>query len=700
MRSQERTGSVLAQEVRYVKGVGPKRAQLLAKLGLHTVEDLIFHLPRQYEDRRKATRIAQLKVGDRAVVSGEITSVQYRIPHRSRRRGILEVCVSDGSGMLGLIWFNARPGWQSTFPKGERITAYGQVDMYDGPQMVAPDYELGKPPEESAKFGRIVPVYPLTEGLTQSIMRKLAETALEAGASLVPDVVPAGLSSARKLGSIYEALRQAHFPQSVETAQAARRRLGYGELLAFQAAFALHRAHVRTAPGIAFKVGPNVDRRIRRLFPFELTRAQNRVIEEVAGDMRSERPMNRLLQGDVGSGKTIVAVYAMLAALAESSKRYQAALMAPTEVLAEQHFLTLESLLERARVRTLLLSGAAAAGERALNLRRVAAGEVDVVVGTHALIEEDVEFSNLALLVIDEQHRFGVRQRLALREKAARRPDVLIMTATPIPRTLALACFGDMDVSIIDEMPPGRQPIETRLLPSAQWELAFQAALAELRRGRRVFVIYPLVEESEALDITSATEGYRELNAGVFRDFECCLLHGQMRHESKREAMEGFRTGRYQVMIATTVVEVGIDVPEATVMIVQHAERLGLAQLHQLRGRIGRGGDRGMCFPLAEPTTEEARRRLEVLAGTTDGFKIAEADLSIRGPGEVFGTQQSGAPEFRCYDFSDTSLLDEARKDAFALIESDPTLSRPEHTLLRDTVRRQYGKRFMLGGVG
>jgi ATP-dependent DNA helicase RecG len=346
------------------------------------------------------------------------------------------------------------------------------------------------------------------------------------------------------------------------------------------------------------------------------------------------------------------------------------------------------------------MSSATAAGERALNLRRVAAGEVDVVVGTHALIEEDVDFRNLALLVIDEQHRFGVRQRLALREKAARRPDVLIMTATPIPRTLALTCFGDMDVSIIDEMPPGRQPIETRVLPPAQWERAFEAALAELRRGRRVFVIYPLVEESEGLDITSATEGYRELTAGVFRDFQCCLLHGQMRHESKREAMEGFRTGRYRVMVATTVVEVGIDVPEATVMIVQHAERLGLAQLHQLRGRIGRGRDRGMCFLLAEPTTEEARRRLEVLAGTTDGFKIAEADLSIRGPGEVFGTQQSGAPEFRCYDFSDTRLLDEARKDAFALIESDPTLSRPEHGLLRDTVRRQYGKRFMLGGVG
>jgi len=700
MAPTEQPQGILQREVRYVKGVGPKRAALLDRLGLRTVEDLVFHLPRAHEDRRTPTKIGKLKVGQRAVVSGKIASVEHRRTRGGRARGILEVTVADGSGLLGLVWFNARPGWQSTFPEGKQITVYGLVNMYDGPQMVAPDYELGTTPEGSEKFGGILPLYPLTEGITQPVMRKIVAAALEMGAAHVPDLVPAGLQTRRKLGSVCEALRRVHFPETIEDAKEARRRLAYGELLVFQAAFALHRRHIRDAEGVGFRVGPNVDRRVRRLFPFDLTAAQNRVIEELAADMRAARPMNRLLQGDVGCGKTVVALYAMLSALAESSKGRQAALMAPTEVLAEQHSLTLASLLEKARVRTMLLSGAAGAADRARNLKSIARGEVDLVVGTHALIQQDVEFKDLALLVIDEQHRFGVRQRLALRQKAGRRPDVLIMTATPIPRTLALACFGDMDVSVIDEMPPGRKPVRTVLLRPEKWPGAFEAALEELRQGRQAFVIYPLVEEGKDLDLTSATEGYREMNEGVFREFDCCLLHGQMRHETKREAMEGFRAGRHQVMVATTVVEVGIDVPEATVMIIQHAERLGLAQLHQLRGRIGRGGAPGTCFLLAEPTTEEAVRRLQVLTETCDGFKIAEADLSIRGPGQIFGTEQSGVPEFRCYDFADTKLLDEARKDAFALVKADPSLEAPEHTLLRETVRAQYGKRFMLGGVG
>jgi len=689
----------LEREVRFLKGIGPRRAELLGRLGVAVLSDLLLLMPRGYEDRRNATKIGALRAGEKAVVSGRIVGAQLRPTRGKRTGGILEVIVADGTGMLGLIWFNARRGWLDSFPEGSTVTVYGEVRYYGGPQMVAPQCEVGVEAGRSERFWRILPLYPLTEGLSQRLMRGLVRSALESAASRAQDTVPAALRKARDLPTLAEALWHVHFPEDMADVEPARRRLSYEELLVFQAAFAIRRTRLRQASGTAFKVGPNVDRRIRKLFPFPFTKAQDGVIDEMVSDMRGERPMNRLLQGDVGCGKTVVALYAMLAALAESSRGHQVALMAPTEVLAEQHYLTLESVLEKARVRTMLMSSSVSVSERARRLRRIAAGDVDLVVGTHALIQRDVTFRNLVLLVIDEQHRFGVRQRLELRRKG-RRPDVLIMTATPIPRTLALACFGDMDISIIDQMPPGRKGCETTLLQPDDWGGAFAQARAELQAGRRVFVVYPLVEDSETLDLTSAKEGFESLRAGEFRDFDCCLLHGQMRPDAKRKAMEGFRTGRHQVMAATTVVEVGIDVPEATVMIVQHAERLGLAQLHQLRGRIGRGGVRGRCFLLARPTTDEARQRLEVLTRTGDGFEIAEADLRIRGPGQFFGTRQSGLPELRCYDFSDTALLREARQDAFALVLADPDLSRPEHAPLREAVRRRYAPKLTLGGIG
>lgn len=695
---QDDTTSPLQKEVRYVKGVGPKRAALLGNLGVKSVRDLLLHLPRDYEDRRHARPIAGLRIGEKAVVSGTISGVRFR-PTQGPARGILEATVEDRTGSVALVWFNARRGWEKSFPVGESIRAYGTVGFYGGLQIVAPDYQIGVQPEESERFGRILPIYPLTEGMSQGVIRNIMLAGLEQTASEMSEFLPRSLCRARNLPGVTRALWGVHFPATMRDKDAARRRLSYQELFAFQTALALRRAMVRRTRGIAFRVGPNVDKRIRRLFPFSFTRAQNKVIEEAASDLRAARPMNRLLQGDVGCGKTVVAVYAMLAALADSSKGYQVALMAPTEILAEQHYLSLRALLERARVRTALLTGAASPQERAGNLRRLATGALDLVVGTHALIQEDVKFRNLALVVVDEQHRFGVRQRLALRQKGPP-PDVLVMTATPIPRTLALAYFADMDVSIIDEMPPGREPVSTELCLPGDWERAFEAAREELRAGHSVFVVYPLVEENRELDLTSAKEGYRDLSTRVFPEYPCCLLHGQMRQKAKQEAMEGFRSGRYQVMAATTVVEVGIDVPQATGMIIQHAERLGLAQLHQLRGRIGRGGHPGRCFLLAEPSTVEAQQRLEVLTRTTDGFKIAEEDLRIRGPGQLFGTQQSGMPEFKCYDFSDTEILRQARDDAFALVREDPALSRPEHGLLRRMVLDQYGDRLALADVG
>ncbi|MFO8007920.1 MAG: ATP-dependent DNA helicase RecG [Candidatus Brocadiia bacterium] len=688
----------LDSEVRYVKGVGPKRAETLARLGIETVRDLLLHLPRDYEDRRHARAIASLRVDEKAVISGTIVAVEFK---RGRRpnRGRLEVTIEDESGWIRLVWFNASPGWQGSFPEGEQISAYGKVGYYGSLQMVAPDYAIGAAPEESDKFGGILPIYPLTEGLSDGVMRRIMRSALEAAADRATEVFPRRFLAERDLPGITQALWDAHFPETIPARDAARRRLAYGELFVFQTALALRRQAIRRKDGVAFRVGPNVDRRIRRLFPFEFTDAQNRVITEVSADMRAPHPMNRLLQGDVGCGKTVVAVYAMLAALAESSRGHQVALMAPTEILAEQHYLTLESLLEKARLRTALMTSALSSGERQEMRAALARGELDLVVGTHALIQPDVEFQNLALVVVDEQHRFGVRQRLALRRKG-RPPDMLIMTATPIPRTLALAYLADMDVSVIDQMPPGREPVETTLLPPGRWEEAFDAARRELAQERAVFAVYPLVEENRELDLTSAKEGFAELSERVFPEYDCCLLHGQMPPQEKRRVMDAFRDGQYRVMAATTVVEVGIDVPQATVMIIQHAERLGLAQLHQLRGRIGRGDSPGACFLLAEPSTEEARSRLEVLTETNDGFRIAEEDLRLRGPGELFGTRQSGMPEFRCYDFSDLSVLEQARKDAFALVADDPQLNRPEHAVLRRLVLERYGRRFVFAEVG
>ncbi len=688
----------LEREVRYLKGVGPKRAALLGRLGVRTVRDVLYHLPREYEDRRNPERIGKLRVGQSAVVCGRIIDTSFRTRH-NQHRGILQVLVSDDTGVIALVWFNARPSWQKSYPVGEPITAFGTVRFYDGLQIVAPNCTVGSAPEESEEFGRLLPIYPLTEGLSQRIMRRIVRTALEKAASEAIDLFPPEFCRRRNYPTASQALWNIHFPETTDDANAARRRMAYEELLVFQTALALRRARVRKAHGVTFRVGPRVDRRIRRLFPFSFTSAQNRVVGQVTDDMRAPRPMNRLLQGDVGCGKTVIAVYAMLAAIAETSRGYQAALVAPTEILAEQHYLKVESLLAEARVQTALLTGSLTPVRRNHVRRQLADGELDIVVGTHSLIQPEVAFRQLGLVVVDEQHRFGVRQRLAMREKGPP-PDVLIMTATPIPRTLALACFADMDVSIIDEMPPGRSPVQTCLLMPEDWGTAFQAVRSELERGHRAFVVYPLVEENRDLDLTSAEEGYRQLREELLPEYDCCLMHGQMPTEAKRSAMEGFRAGRYQVMAATTVVEVGIDVPEATVMIIQHAERLGLAQLHQLRGRIGRGSDAGTCFLLADPSTDTAWQRLQVLAETDDGFRIAEEDLRIRGPGELFGTQQSGMPEFRVYDFSDLTLLDRAREDARRLVVADPELSEPEHALLRTRVRAQYGETARLADVG
>jgi len=686
--------------VRYLKGIGERRGQLLAGLGIKTVLDLLFVFPRTYEDRSRLVPIGEAEIGNEVTLSGRIVGVKYQRAWGARRKARLEVYVEDDTGMICAVWFNAYKNLVEKFKDGENITLFGKVGFYRQLQMINPDYCLGDAADMEG-FGRIVPVYPATEGISQHVMRAATRQALDGFAARLPDIFPPEYLRRKQFPGIGPALSQIHFPPDQESLEAAKRRMAFEELLVFQTAVAIQRRRVKESPGLSFRIGPNVDSRIRRLFDFNFTGAQEKVVREISEDMRSPQPMHRLLQGDVGCGKTAVAIYAILAALADRRRHYQAAFMAPTEILAEQHFLTVSDMLKHADINILLLRGKMKQSERNRALQRIRTGEAQLIVGTHALIQKDVEFRNLAFVVIDEQHRFGVRQRMAIRGKGTV-PDVLIMTATPIPRSLSLIYFGDLDVSVIDEMPPGRQQIKTGVFMPGLWKSAYSFAGKQLEAGRQVYVVFPLVEDSDKLvDLTSATEGFKKLSQGQFSGFECGLLHGQMPQEEKRKKMEDFRSGRYRCLIATTVIEVGIDVPNATVMIIQHAERLGLSQLHQLRGRIGRGEHESHCLLLVGPCGEDARKRLDTVKSTTDGFKVAEEDLRLRGPGEFFGTRQSGMPDLNLLDYSlDTRLLDVARKEAFTLVSADPDLSADSHQALRQRILERFGDRLALSSMG
>jgi ATP-dependent DNA helicase RecG len=685
----------LQDSVQFAKGVGPQRLKLLERLGIRTIHDLLYFLPRDYEDRSHITPIARLRVGERATVRARVRSAEK---FRNRRgRGMARVEVEDDTGFLVCTWFNARYFRESDFPIGREVLVTGRVDHYKVVQMVSPQHELADDGE--AMFGpRILPIYPLTEDLNQNVLRRVMREAVAECAPMVVEMFDEGPLLRRKLMPISEAIRSIHFPESSDLASRARRRLAYDELFLLELGMAMRRRGIRADDmGFAFRVTSEVDRRIRKRFPFTLTRAQERVIAEIREDMQSSRAMNRMLQGDVGSGKTVVALYAMLAAVAN---RYQAALMAPTEILAVQHYEMIRRYLSGSRVRTALLVGGLTARERSKELQRVGQGEADIVVGTHALIEGDIEFSNLGLVVVDEQHKFGVLQRSKLRQKG-RHPDVLVMTATPIPRTLALTVFGDLDVSILDEMPPGRQPVKTRSYTKDKLNDAYEFIRKRLKNGEQAFIVYPLVEESESLDLKSAVASADRLQRKVFPEFRVALLHGRMKSDEKESVMREFRAGRYHILVSTIVIEVGIDVPNATVMVVEHAERFGLAQLHQLRGRIGRGGKPSYFLLFGEPKSPEAQTRLNVVCSTSDGFRIAEEDLKLRGPGEFFGTRQHGLPELRVADIvRDYSLLKLARRDAFELAADAPDLSRPQHRRIRERLEETFQGRLDLIRVG
>jgi ATP-dependent DNA helicase RecG len=674
--------------VQFVKGVGPQRAEGLAKLGVKTAEDLLLHLPMRYEDRSHFVRLADLRPGMRVAVSGTIAASGLL---RARRLSIYELRLDDGSGrMLKAIFFN-QPFLKDVLGKGVRVVLFGLVERDAmGSRLLVmrgPQYEIVEKDEHGGiHTGRIVPVYEKLGSLTVKPLRRVqAQLAAQVPADLA-DPLPADLRE--RLGVIGrgEALRRVHLPGEGDSLDALNRfrspghvRLILEELLLFQLGLARRKSGVRAErKRAAFEIKDAAREAVKRILPFPLTEAQRRVLKEIADDLRSPHPMNRLVQGDVGSGKTMVALLSMVVVVENG---HQAAFMAPTEILAEQHFLTLRRLLARCPYRVELLSASVKGKERKQALARVASGEAQIVVGTHALIQEGVAFDKLGLAVVDEQHRFGVLQRDDLRKKGYD-ADVLVMTATPIPRTLALTAYGDLDVSVVDQKPPGRTPVRTELRTEGERRAVIERVRQAVAHGRQVYVVYPLVEESEKLeDVKAATEASVEWQAALGPGVRVGLLHGRMKSAEKEAVMAAFTSGGIQVLVSTTVIEVGVDVRNASLMVIEHAERFGLAQLHQLRGRVGRGSAASECLLLAYGRLSEiAQARLDVMVATEDGFAIAERDLELRGPGDFFGTRQWGMPSFRVANLlRDRDLMERARVEAFRLVEAGslpPTLAR------------------------
>jgi len=681
-----------------LQGVGPQRAKLLAKLDLVTIEDaLVRHLPLRHEDRSQVIPLGRITVGEARTCAGTIAGISP--PPRGRGRMPLVVTIRDASGFLNCAWFN-QPYLGRVLKRGQRLIVHGKVQPYGrGPlQMLVKDFELVEDEEdEPLHAGRLVPVYPLTEGLTQRPLRRLMKRLVDGWADRLEDPLPERVRAARGLVSLPQAIAAAHFPETEAEQAAARRRLVFDDFFLLEIGLAIRRQREGRRRGLAMNPSGSLVRRLRASLPYALTSAQERVWSEIRTDMAAPYPMSRLLQGDVGSGKTVVAA---LAALTAIEAGYQAAIMAPTEILAEQHLMTLGRLLEPLGVRRVLLTSAVKGKARLEAAAAVESGEAGCVIGTHALVQGAVTFKRLGLAVIDEQHRFGVAHRAALRGKGES-PDVLVMTATPIPRTLALTLYGDLDVSVLDELPPGRRPIATFSRGGSKRRQIYDFLRAQILEGRQVYVVYPLVEESEASDLRAATEMAERLQRESFPDRRVGLLHGRLGFADKERVMREFKDGAIDILVSTTVIEVGIDVPNASVMLVEHAERFGLSQLHQLRGRVGRGPWKSYCILIAGSTSEDARRRLEAMTSTNDGFRIAEADLELRGPGDFFGTRQSGLPEFRVADLlRDGAMLEEARREAFALVHADPKLVAPDHRALRAGLLTRWRGKLDLAGIG
>ncbi len=690
--------------IQYARGVGPHRAGIFSRLGITTFGHILYHLPSRYEDRRSLQKIAHLVPEQSTTVRGTIVASAARTPRiKGRKFTILDVTVSDGSGYLRAKWFN-QPYLGRLFEQGREVLLHGTVkasfkkmgrsSSASGPfEMNSPDYELTDEHDAEGPTlhtGRIVPVYRTAEGISQRQFRSAVHSVLEKSLPFIQEHLPEHIIREYNLPGLAESLRNVHFPAVPLNLEELNRgvspyhqRLAFDELFSMQLGLAaLKRDSVRER-GVSLSPPGRLIQALRTTLPFMLTTAQEQALGEILSDMRSPVPMSRLLQGDVGSGKTLVALMAMLAAV---ECGYQSAIMAPTEVLAEQHFLTIRHLVEPLGVRVCIITGS---HQQKAPITDVPA-EAQIVVGTHALIQEGVSFGKLGLVVIDEQHRFGVLQRARLKKKGIN-PDTLIMTATPIPRTLALTLYGDLDCSVIDELPPRRSPVKTIIIDASRKERVYGYIEEETGKGRQVYIVFPLIDESEKTDLKAAITGKERLQT-MFPNLGIGLLHGRMKADERENVISQFRAGALHVLVSTTVIEVGVDIPNATVMVIVHAERFGLAQLHQLRGRVGRGADQSYCVLLNYGASGDARKRLDAMARTTDGFRIAEDDLAIRGPGELLGTRQSGIPDLKAANLvRDMRLLETARREAFRLIEKDHSLE--GFPLLRKTAEGFWGDR-------
>ncbi|NQT06132.1 MAG: ATP-dependent DNA helicase RecG [Candidatus Omnitrophica bacterium] len=687
----------LDTSIQYIKGVGPQRSRTLSKLGIKTVSDILYYLPFRYEDRSNFTTVSDARPGSLVTIKGVVTKMQ----NLRTRSGIniFQLVLDDGTGRVYGVWFN-QPYMRKFFKVQEKIVLYGKLERYDKLQINHPQYEVLKPDEkeDSIHVGRIVPMYHLTQDIAQRGLRSISHQAISEYSRYLVDMLPTKLRARNRLVDINFAIRNMHFPANEENLKKAHRRIIFDEFFLLQTALALKKNRVKTkSDGVRHVVGKGLAEEFIRGLPFELTDGQKDAIEKIRADMGSSRPMNRLVQGDVGSGKTVVAAYALLLT---AENGYQGALMAPTEILAEQHYVTLSNMFMKHDINIVMLAQGLDPKARADVLDDIKKGRADIIVGTHALIQESVEFKNLGLAVIDEQHKFGVYQRARLQD-GQRVPDILLMTATPIPRTLAMTVYGDLDMSVIKELPPGRGDIITYWVSDSKRERIYNFLREEVSKGRQVYIVYPRLEESAASDIKAAKFMHEELKERIFKDLTVELIHGKMRPREKESIMKRFKKREISILVSTVVIEVGIDVPNASTMVVENAERFGLSQLHQLRGRIGRGQHESYCILISDAPTEVAHKRLSAMTESEDGFQIAEEDLKLRGPGDIFGTRQHGLPEVRFGNIiRDMDIMELARKEAFSVISFDPDLKNRENRFIRGVLGRRFNTAFNMAGVG
>ncbi|MBU0572979.1 MAG: ATP-dependent DNA helicase RecG [Candidatus Margulisbacteria bacterium] len=686
--------TALETPVQYLKGVGPKLARIFSKLDILSVEDLLYFFPRDYEDRSNPTPMASLNAGHSVLVRGEIVKIDAKNSHQ--KIAVVKATLADSTGQIKAVWFN-QPYLTKLFRYGMRLFVSGRVEynpFESGLQLNVRDFEI-----DNGLPLSIVPIYPLTEGLYQKKVRLLVNTALDVFLGQIIDPLPPHILQKYSLPGLRDAVKDMHLPQSKSKVERARKRLVFEDFFVFQLGLALRQRVLKeTVEGRSFRIDGELFNRFSSELPFELTSAQKRVLEEIKTDMASNCPMKRLLQGDVGSGKTIVAT---AAAVIAAQNDMQTAFMAPTEILAQQHFEKTKKLLAKLKIKAALLTGASSAAEKKRIAEGLRTGKISIVIGTHALIQEKIDFKALGLALVDEQHRFGVMQRTELLKKGVNLsagahgtpPDMLFMTATPIPRSLALTLYGDLDRSVIDELPPGRTPVKTYFVPEQKRVSSYEFMREQINEGRQIYFVYPLVEESEEMDLKNATDEAQRLQNEIFPEFKIGLVHGRIKGDEKENIMGQFKSGKINILVSTTVIEVGIDVPNASVMVIEHVERFGLSQLHQLRGRVGRGASLSYCFLVGDPRTPESRQRVKAMLESTDGFHIAEVDLRLRGPGDFCGVRQSGLPNFRMADIiRDNAILKTARQAAFEHLAKDPGLVLPENRILKESLFNRFGK--------